>query len=104
MQQNTLITKPLLKSLGVVDMDFGRNHAYLQMFTLYVTDKQIETLTKAAKFGWKANKIVWNTTAGKVAISLYANECVAWVHPDGTLDRAKVGVKTAYLSNDWTQD
>lgn len=105
MQPNTLHTKPLLKSLGV-DADMGgRNFSFLQLFTVYVSDAQMAALAKAAKYGWKASKIVYsrNPEVTDCAIALYAKDCTAWMLPDGTIERAKVGAKTAYLKRDWTE-
>jgi len=105
MQNTTLQTKPLLKSLGIDSDMGGRNFAFLQIFTLYVSDAQMEALEKAVKYGWKATKIVYsrdlsNTTC---AIGIAAKGCAAWMTPDGKIDRAEVGKKTAYLDKKWTE-
>ena len=103
MQQNTLITKPLLKSLGVDSESSGRNFGFLQLFTLHVSDAQIAALTKCAKFGWKATKIVYKSCDTGCALALCSGQTAAWMMPDGTIQRAPVGKKTAYLPKDWVE-
>ena len=103
MQQNTLITKPLLKSLGVDSEASNRNFAFLQLFTIKVSEAQIVALTKAAKFGWKATKIVYKPMEEVCAIALCSGDTAAWMMPDGTIQRAPNGKKTAYLPKDWVE-
>lgn len=104
MQNTTLKTKPLLKSLGV-DVEFGRGFAFLQLFTVLVSDAQMAALEKAAKYGWKATKMVYGKSGDctDCAIALSTKDCAAWMLPDGTIERAKVGAKTAYLNKKWTE-
>lgn len=105
MQPNTLKTKPLLKSLGIDSDMGGRNFAFLQLFTLYVSDAQMAALEKAAKYGWEATKIVYSNDPSETtcAIALCAKGCAAWMLPNGTIERAKVGAKTIYLDKKWTE-
>ncbi|WP_407304054.1 hypothetical protein [Acinetobacter sp.] len=62
-------------------------------------------LTKAAKYGWKAMKIVYSKDpeVQTCAVALSTTECCAWMLPDGTIQRAKVGAKTVYLDKKWTE-
>lgn len=104
MQENTLITKPLLKSLGVNADICSRNHIFLQLFTVHASEAQIAALTKAAKFGWKATRIVYRRDGTEgCALALCAGETTAWMLPNGTIERAANGKRTAYLSNDWIE-
>lgn len=103
MQQNTLVTRPLLRALGVNDELSQRNFAFLQLFTVYVSEAQIEALQKAVKFGWRASKIVYSQEKGVCAVGIAADGCAAWMTPDGKIERAAAGKKTAYLSSDWKE-
>ncbi len=103
MQPNTLQTKPLLKSLGIDWENNAKDFAFLQIFTCYVSDAQMVALTKAAKYGWKVSKIVFNHGEPDCAIAMHANGCAAWMMPDGSIDRAKPGVRRAYLDRNWKE-
>lgn len=105
MQPNTLKTKPLLKSLGI-DGELGtKNYVFLQLFTVYVSDAQMAALEKAVKYGWKVSKMVYSNDPDETtcAIAMYSADCAAWMLPDGTIDRAKVGQKRAVLNPKWTE-
>lgn len=68
------------------------------------TDEQIATFAKLYKLGWYIGKVVTHRVTGKVAFAVSAVGCAAWVTPDGSLDRAPVGRKTAYLDNNWAEN
>ena len=104
MQQTTAVTKPLLKSLGVDADASNRNYAFLQLFTVNVSEAQLDALAKASRFGWKITKIVYRRDGTKgCALAMYSNDCTAWMTPDGKIERAANGRKTAYLTNDWIE-
>ena len=104
MQQNTLVTKPLLKSLGIDSESCNRNFAFLQLFTMHVSDAQLAALAKCSRFGWKLSKIVYKRDLTKgCALAMCSGDTAAWMTPDGKIERAAPGRKTAYLSNDWIE-
>lgn len=81
-----------------------RNHDFFQILVCWLNPAQIAALAKCSKFGWKMSKVVY--TAATVepracAIAMTSNGCAAWLLPDGTIDRAQNGRKTAYLRGDW---
>ena len=105
MQANTLKTKPLLKSLGIDAEDSMKNEVFLQLFTAFVSDAQMAALEKAVKYGWRVSKIVYSNDPHEntCALAMYAGETAAWMLPDGTIDRAKVGQRRAHLNPKWTE-
>jgi len=105
MQPNTLKTKPLLKSLGIDGESGTKNYVFLQLFTVYVTDAQMVALEKAVKYGWKVSKMVYSRDPDETtcAIAMYSGDTAAWMLPDGTIDRAKVGQRRAVLNPKWTE-
>jgi hypothetical protein len=105
MQPNTLKTKPLLKSLGIDADDSMKNYVFHQLFTVYVSDAQMAALEKAVKYGWKVSKIVYSNDPSEntCALAMYSGDCAAWMLPDGTIDRAKVGQRRAVLNKKWTE-
>ena len=105
MQPNTLKTKPLLKSLGIDPELHMKNHIFLQLFTAFVSDAQMVALEKAVKYGWKLTKIVYSKDPDEntCALAMYSADCAAWMLPDGSIDRAKVGQRRASLNPKWTE-
>jgi hypothetical protein len=107
MQNNQALLEALgLTNLGdyilIANPAAQRNQKILGIFNTYATEAQITTLVKATKFGWKFGKIVWNPTKNVCAVSLRSGDTAAWVTPDGKLERAPVGKKTAYLEAGWS--
>jgi hypothetical protein len=82
-----------------------RNSNYIYNFADHVSEAQMVTLEKMAKFGWTASKIYHSTKDGKkvLAVALYANGCAGWLYPDGNFVRAELGKATAYLDNNWKE-
>lgn len=105
MQPNTLKTKPLLKSLGIDSDDSMKNEVFLQLFTAFASDAQMAALEKAVRYGWRVSKIVYShdPSENTCAIGMYAEQTAAWMLPDGTIDRAKVGQRRAVLNPKWTE-
>lgn len=105
MQPNTLKTKPLLKSLGIDNEQSMKNEVFLQLFTAFVSDAQMAALEKAVKYGWQVSKIVYSNDPNEntCALAMYSRDCAAWMLPDGTIDRAKVGQRRATLNPKWTE-
>ena len=105
MQPNTLKTKPLLKSLGIDADESMKNHVFHQLFTVYVTDAQMTALEKAVKYGWKVSKIVYSRDPSETtcALAMYADGTAAWMLPNGTIERAPVGKRSASLNKKWTE-
>lgn len=105
MQPNTLKTKPLLKALGINNETSMKNEVFLQLFTVYVSDAQMTALEKAVKYGWKVTKIVYSNDPDEntCALAMYAGDTAAWMLPDGSIERAKVGQRRATLNPKWTE-
>lgn len=86
--------------------DDMRNESFVQLFVVKMiicgTPQQKAMLIKLFNMGWILRKIVWNERDQKIAFSVYLDDCAAWVTPDGKLERAAVGKRTAYLDRNWT--
>lgn len=82
-----------------------RNFAFAQSFYAHfetqATQAQQVALVKLHDMGWSITKLVWNSLESKMAFAVQADGCAAWVGPDGKLDRAAVGKRTAYLEKGW---
>ena len=75
--------------------------SFCNHFNRFATGPQRTTFIKLHDMGWTRGKIVWNETEKKFAFSVHADGTAAWVGPDGVLERAPVGKKTAYLDRNW---
>jgi hypothetical protein len=75
--------------------------SFCNMFNRFATGPQRTTFIKLHDMGWGLGKVVWDDAAKKMAYSVHADGTAAWVGPDGVLDRAAVGKKTAYLDKSW---
>lgn len=75
--------------------------AFCNSFNRYATGPQRTTFIKLHDMGWDLGKVVWDDVAKKMAFSVRADGTAAWVGPDGVLDRAAAGKKTAYLDKNW---
>ena len=78
-----------------------RNFCY--KFNKHATGEQRTTFIKLHDMGWNLSKIVWDEAVGKIAFSVNTPDCAAWVGPDGKLERAANGKKTAYLAKNWKE-
>lgn len=76
---------------------------FLNKFQAHATDAQRATFIKLYNTGWHLQKIVWHRTEPKIAFGVYLDGCAAWVAPDGKLERAPVGRRTAYLDKNWVE-
>ena len=104
MQETTKVTRPLLRALGLEgfkEVDMWKNESVLQIFTLYVSDEQIASLTKMSRFKWRFTKILWNSELGKCAVALHSSENSAWVLPSGAIVRATAREKSVVLPANW---
>jgi hypothetical protein len=68
------------------------------------TDQQIATFAKLYKLGWDIIRVVTSRAQDKVAFGVALDNCVAWVKPDGVLERSPLGRKGATLSGDWADE
>jgi hypothetical protein len=82
-----------------------RNSNYVYNFADHVSEAQMVSLEKMAKFGWHARKIYYATKDGKrvLAVALSTRDCAGWLYPDGKFVRADVNKRTAYLDGDWKE-
>lgn len=55
---------------------------------------QKEQLRKMVKMGWQITRVIGNQHSGKFAIGAVMKNTPAWLLPDGSLKRPKVGEKT----------
>ena len=78
-------------------------NAFCYRFSKHATAFQRESFIKLYDMGWELGKIVWDEAVGKIAFSVRADGCAAWVGPDGALQRSQVGKKTAYLDKNWKE-
>lgn len=83
-----------------------RNFAFAQQFVArfetQATPEQRVALVKLYDMGWNISKLVWNSVENKIAFAVSAPGCAAWVTPDGKVNRAPVGKRTAYLDKNWS--
>lgn len=98
-------TQPLLKSLGIDAEGSMKNAVFLQLFTACASDAQVRALEKAVKYGWRLSKMVYSPDPNEntCAVAMYSGDCAAWMLPDGTIDRAKIGQRRATLNPKWTE-
>ena len=68
------------------------------------TPEQKAALIKLHDMGWVITNLVRNEKLGKIAFAVALDGCAAWVGPDGKLDRAPVGKRTAYLDRNWAAE
>lgn len=97
--------KTILLGLGI-DAENHRSQSYAYFFAEHVSEAQLVVLAKLARFGWRARKFYYKTDSLKgnvMALGLSANDCTAFLYPDGSLDRAANGKKTVYLADDWKE-
>ena len=84
---------------GSQNQHFIRNVCY--KFEKFATAEQRVSFIKLYDMGWELTKVVCNVEAGKIALGVCADDTAAWVGPDGKLERAAIGRKTAYLDKNW---
>lgn len=91
--------RALLKQFGVQSQKFA------DIIVHNVSPAQVAALTKCLKFKWKLSKVLYPRDGRKMcAIAMYADGTAAWMKPDGSIERAPVGKKTAYLKDkDWLE-
>lgn len=86
---------------GMSKGDFKFIRVFLDKFESMATQEQRVALVKLYEMGWDLVKVVWNPSKNKMAFSVRAVDCAAWVTPDGKVNRAPVGKRTAYLDSGW---
>ena len=85
-----------------------RMESYVQLFSARMiimgTPQQKAALIKLHDMGWEITNLVRNEKLYKIAFAVALDGCAAWVGPDGKLERAPVGKRTAYLDRNWADE
>jgi hypothetical protein len=94
-----LAERMLIGQLTQANLDYIAS--FVEKFSKYATAQQRVTFVKLHDMGWNLSRIVWNNKEQKIAFAVNAPDCAAWVTPDGKVNRAPVGKRTAYLDSNW---
>ena len=95
----------VLAKLGINSRNTDKDAKAITLTVQYATQKQLDALDKCSRYDWKITKILYTKFGDrKAAFALTAKDMTAWLLPDGTLERAKIGQKNAKLrDSDWLE-